>query len=233
MKLELNDKMANNNRQGYAYSYSYESHQQQDCDHSYDVTRSGPGHGSGANDDSFIVKLHCPGLTSLRWMVKLYSLVLGGLGVILSFTWICFHLYVLSMTALIELRQHRYLDITLGVVLLVSMLCLLYGTYSQSHHFLILFFILSLVVVIGYWTWYIYVNFVSLDYPVFDDQIGKIGIILTFLYCLLMVPIMMLYRYMELQTSDNVSIISALGVASNARNNRKYPPRYEDSIEFR
>ena len=60
-------------------------------------------------------------------------------------------------------------------------------------------------------------------------QIGKIGIILTFLYCLLMVPIMMLYRYMELQTSDNVSIISALGVASNARNNRKYPPRYEDS----
>ena len=65
----------------------------------------------------------------------------------------------------------RYLDITLGVVLLVSMLCLLYGTYSQSHHFLILFFILSLVVVIGYWTWYIYVNFVSLDYPVFDDQV--------------------------------------------------------------
>ena len=51
--------------------------------------------------------LHCPGLASLRWVVKLYSLVLGGLGVILSFTWVCFHLYVLSMTSLMELRQHR------------------------------------------------------------------------------------------------------------------------------
>ena len=51
------------------------------------------------------------------------------------------------------------------------MLCLLYGTYSQSPHFLILFFILSLVVVIGYWTWYVYVNFVSQDSPVFEDQV--------------------------------------------------------------
>ena len=59
------------------------------------------------NDDSFIVKLHCPGLTSMKWIVKLYSLVLGGLGVILSFTWICFHLYVLGVTSLAELRQHR------------------------------------------------------------------------------------------------------------------------------
>ena len=53
------------------------------------------------------------------------------------------------------------------------MLCLLYGTYSQSPHFLILFFILSLVVVIGYWTWYVYVNFVSQDSPVFEDQVSS------------------------------------------------------------
>ena len=66
----------------------------------------------------------------------------------------------------------RYLDICLGLILLVSMLCLLYGTYSQSPHFLILFFILSLVVVIGYWTWYVYVNFVSQDSPVFEDQVN-------------------------------------------------------------
>ena len=52
------------------------------------------------------------------------------------------------------------------------MLCLLYGTYSQSPYFLILFFILSLVVVIGYWTWYIYVNFVSTDPVVFEDQVS-------------------------------------------------------------
>ena len=67
---------------------------------------------------------------------------------------------------------HRYLDITLGVFLLVSMLCLLYGTYSHSSHFLILFFILSLVVVISYWSWYVYINFVSQDSAVFEDEVG-------------------------------------------------------------
>ena len=67
---------------------------------------------------------------------------------------------------------HRYLDITLGVFLLVSMVCLLYGTYSQSSHFLILFFILSLVVVISYWSWYVYINFVSQDSAVFEDEVS-------------------------------------------------------------
>ena len=67
----------------------------------------------------------------------------------------------------------RYLDITLGVFLLVSMLCLLYGTYSQSSHFLILFFILSLVVVISYWSWYVYINFVCQDSAVFEDEVGR------------------------------------------------------------
>ena len=47
----------------------------------------------------------------MKWIVKLYSLVLGGLGVILSFTWICFHLYVLSVTSLAELRQHRLVQV--------------------------------------------------------------------------------------------------------------------------
>ena len=58
-------------------------------------------------DSSLVLRLHCPGLASLRWVVKLYSLVLGGLGLVLSFAWVCFHLYVLSMTSLVELRQHR------------------------------------------------------------------------------------------------------------------------------
>ena len=76
---------------------SYEG--QQEFDHYSSSAREG--------EESFILKFHCPSLSSLRWMVKLYSLVLGGLGVILSFTWICFHLYVLSVTSLPELRQQR------------------------------------------------------------------------------------------------------------------------------
>lgn len=81
---------------------SYEGGEQGDYDHDHRHQTQ-----SVCGDNSLILKLHCPTLTSVKWMVKLYSLVLGGLGVILSFTWICFHLYVLSMTVLIELRQQR------------------------------------------------------------------------------------------------------------------------------
>jgi len=233
VKLDTNVKMTNNSpRQGYAYSYSYEGGQECDPRPGYPSPLSSSRTRGSSETDMFTLKLHCPGLASLRWMVKLYSLVLGGLGVILSFTWVCFHLYVLSMTSLMELRQHRYLDICLGIILLVSMLCLLYGTYSQSPHFLILFFILSLVVVIGYWTWYVYVNFVSQDSPVFEDQIGKIGLILTFLFCFLLVPIMMLYRHTELQ-GDSVITPSLAGARRALRgiNSSKFPPKYEDSFE--
>ena len=48
-----------------------------------------------------------PRVSSVRWLLKLYSVVLAGLGLILSLSWTCFHLYVLSVTSLPELRQHR------------------------------------------------------------------------------------------------------------------------------
>ena len=48
-----------------------------------------------------------PRVSSFQWMLKLYSLVMGGLGIILSLSWTCFHVYVLSVTSLPELRQHR------------------------------------------------------------------------------------------------------------------------------
>ena len=87
--------------------YSYEGNTECDLGYGGGQAQASPD----GNDDSFIVKLHCPGLTSMKWIVKLYSLVLGGLGVILSFTWICFHLYVLSVTSLAELRQHRLVQV--------------------------------------------------------------------------------------------------------------------------
>ena len=48
-----------------------------------------------------------PRVSSVRWLLKLYSVVVAGLGLILSLSWTCFHLYVLSVTSLPELRQHR------------------------------------------------------------------------------------------------------------------------------
>ena len=60
-------------------------------------------------------------------------------------------------------------------------------------------------------------------------QVGKIGVILTLLYCLMMVPIMLLYRYMELQ-GDLVTVpVPRLDERMDNMSGRKYPPRYDES----
>ena len=43
----------------------------------------------------------------LRWCLKLYCLVLAGLGLFLAGVWVIFQLYVLSQTTIQELRQQR------------------------------------------------------------------------------------------------------------------------------
>ena len=43
----------------------------------------------------------------MRWLLKLYGLVMSGLGIILSLAWSCFHIFVLTVTDLQELRQQR------------------------------------------------------------------------------------------------------------------------------
>ena len=65
----------------------------------------------------------------------------------------------------------RYLDITLGLLLLVSMLSLLYGSYSLHPILLVIFFTLSLTVLVAYWIWYLYTNFIASHYPVFEEQV--------------------------------------------------------------
>ena len=62
---------------------------------------------TGGDNDSLVIKLSCPRVASFKWCLKLYSMVMGGLGILLSFIWGCFHLYVLSQTSLDELRQQR------------------------------------------------------------------------------------------------------------------------------
>ena len=67
----------------------------------------------------------------------------------------------------------RYLDITLGIMLTVSMVCLLYGSYSLLPSPLIIFFSLSLTVVLSYWLWYLYTNYILAHYPVFEEQVSQ------------------------------------------------------------
>ena len=60
------------------------------------------------HEDSLEIQLRCPRISSFGWCLRLYSLVLGGLGLLLSFIWVCFQLYVLSQTTNPELRMQRY-----------------------------------------------------------------------------------------------------------------------------
>ena len=77
------------------YSYSYRS----------------PAGVRDGQEDSLEIKLRCPRISSFHWCLKLYSLVLGGLGLILSFIWVCFQLYVLSQTTNYELRLQRQVPV--------------------------------------------------------------------------------------------------------------------------
>ena len=53
------------------------------------------------------IQLRCPRFSSFGWCLRLYILVLGGLGLLLSSIWVCFQLYVLSQTTNTELRLQR------------------------------------------------------------------------------------------------------------------------------
>jgi hypothetical protein len=72
---------------------------------------------------------------------------------------------------LIKILIHRYLDIFLGLLLLLSMVSLLYGSYSQSSLFLITFLASSLAVVILYWCSYLYTKYEGGDKPVFQEEV--------------------------------------------------------------
>ena len=41
-------------------------------------------------------QVRLPSLSSCRWCLKLYSLVVGGMGILFTFLWIIIHIYVLS-----------------------------------------------------------------------------------------------------------------------------------------
>ena len=72
---------------------------------------------------------------------------------------------------LIKILIHRYLDIFLGLLLLLSMVSLLYGSYSQSSLFLITFLASSLALVIMYWCSYFYTKYEGGDKPVFQEEV--------------------------------------------------------------
>jgi len=187
---------------------------------------------SNRDSDSFEIKLRCPRISSIKWCLKLYSLVLGGIGLFLSFLWVCFQLYVLSQTTRHELRLLRYVDIFLGLILFLSMLSLLYGGCFHSQISITAFITSSLGVMISYWCLYAYASYNNDDLPVYDDQAGSIGLFLTVLYLLFLLPILLLYRSLELdQTLTHENHPNNQDI-HDWRHTRRPPPKYHECLQF-
>ena len=63
------------------------------------------------------------------------------------------------------------MDIFLGLLFLLSMVSLLYGSYFCHSFFIIGFLTSSLAVVIVYWCWFFYTKYLPGDYPVFEEEV--------------------------------------------------------------
>ena len=125
----------------------------------------------------------------------------------------------------------RYVDIFLGLLLLASLLCLLYGSYSESRLWVIAFITGSLAVVLSYWCCYLYNTQAAHleEYPDAEGTISEVATVLSVLYVLLLLPVLVLYRSLELAATG----INAHQPSSPTEEELK-PPRYHegDLIQF-
>ena len=84
----------------------------------------------------------------------------------------------------------RYLNILLGLSLLVSLVSLEYGSMSGERAPLVLFLILSIATVLCYWIWFLYLEHLRMDER--EQEAG-----LAPLYLLLVLPVLLLYRSLQ------------------------------------
>ena len=68
------------------------------------------------------------------------------------------------------------MDIFLGLLMLLAMVSLLYGSYFQLSLFIIVFLAFSLAVVVVYWCWYFYNKYAGGEYPVFQQQVSTLNL---------------------------------------------------------
>jgi len=172
------------------------------------------------------ISLRFPRISSFRWCLKLYCLVLAGLGLFLAGIWVIFQIYVLSQTTNQELRQQRYVDIFLGLLLLASLLCLLWGSHSESSLWVIAFITGSLAVVLSYWCCYLYTTHATHledNYPDAEGTIAEVATTLSVLYGVLLLPVLVLYRSLELDAS-RPHVVDTFEEEED-----EPPPKYEES----
>ena len=117
----------------------------------------------------------------------------------------------------------RYLDIFLGLLLLLALVCLLYGGYSESRVWIIAFITTSLAVVLTYWCWYLYIKYAGMEYPESEETAGEVLGVLTGLYSLLLLPVLLLYRSLELAANP-----ATTARRTERRDWAKLPPKYQE-----
>lgn len=113
-----------------------------------------------------------------------------------SFLWVCLHLFVLSQTQNYELRLSRYLEIGLGLLMFISCVCLVYGGFVESRTWLTVFSTGSMLVLLSYWGWFFWDKYGE-EHPESSSQRETVGVVLTVVYSLMMVPVCLYYRSLE------------------------------------
>ena len=106
------------------------------------------------------------------------------------------------------------------------MVCLLYGSYSESRIWIIAFITGSLAVVLSYWCCYLYNSHAAhleTEYPDAEGTITEVATLLSLLYVLLLIPVLVLYRSLELAASESHPVETA------EEELEEPPPKYEES----
>ena len=116
----------------------------------------------------------------------------------------------------------RYLDILLGLVLLLSLVCLLYAGYSQSRIWIIAFITASLAVVLTYWCWFLYIKASGMDFPDSEEITWDVLAVLSCIYAFLLLPVLFFYRSLEMAAHQPSPS------RSHSHSRRKPPPKYDD-----
>ena len=149
-----------------------------------------------------------------RYCLKIYSELLGVLVSFCAFIWVIFHIFIMWQTSQSyndDLRMARYLgkrsgkidglshfryyapyfsDICFGVLAFFSALALMYGAFVDSKTWLLVWTLGSMTGVVGKWVFYCYGKFsASQSHPEVVKPFETAGVVLTFIYLLLSLPV--------------------------------------------
>ena len=137
-------------------------------------------------------------MVSGRTFLKIYCLCLGFTTSFLAFLWTLFQFYLLYTTASTQhdLMVARYLDISFGLLGLSSSLSLLYGAFVESKTWLTVWTLGSTTLIIGRWAWFFYQKY-WVEHPESLKEAQQIGVILSVIYIVLIIPVLINYKYLE------------------------------------